>query len=203
MSVESDASNIRIIVLGDSEVGKSSFLNLLCKSKVLATPSRTIGFKTSVLIYTLLDREYCLEFVEIGPYKQAATRSVLYNHANGIIFVHDLSNKKSLKLWKWMEEALSNIYPKSSEYELFLHIDNVLPKAKQIPLLIIGNKSDLASILQTTEFNDDYNCESINMCSLDPKTTERSDFKAMFNRFIEKCNKFKKGEGNFMGNKYL
>lgn len=166
MSNISDANSIRILLLGDPEVGKTSLMSILSDRKILKSTQRTIGFETSVCLWPIHDTEICIEFLEIGPYKLSETRSSLFSNSSGVIFVHDLSNKKTLKVYKWLEEAQMNRKRLYSDYDLNLNLQIDSKSENRIPLLLVGNKSDVVPIQYFNEYAEEFSCETINLVSL-------------------------------------
>ncbi|RWR98631.1 rab-like protein 3, partial [Dinothrombium tinctorium] len=105
---------IKVLVLGDCGVGKSSFVHLICHSHAISAVNWTIGAVVDVKLHefnegTPHQRSFLIELWDIGGYKtHAAARSVFYHSFHGIILVHDLTNRKSLQnLRKWMCEVYS------------------------------------------------------------------------------------------------
>ncbi|CAI5518679.1 unnamed protein product [Closterium sp. Naga37s-1] len=80
-------------------------------------------------------------FVEVwdvsGSEQYKSSRSLFYDQINGVIFVHDLSRKKSrVAALQWMDELVrSGTFSAPSHG----HREGQLP----VPLLVIGNKDDL------------------------------------------------------------
>lgn len=119
---------VKIIVLGDSGVGKTSLTHLICQQQPISNPSWTIGCSVEVKLHeykegTPNQRRYFIELWDIGgSQNHKNTRSVFYNPTNGIILVHDLTNRKSQQnLQKWLEEVLSkdSNYMKSKSFDDF------------------------------------------------------------------------------------
>ncbi|VDM23235.1 unnamed protein product [Hydatigera taeniaeformis] len=122
----SDYDRLKVIVVGDSGVGKTAFVHLLCYEQVLPNPSWTVGCSIELSIFprpgstdnainrmghsrTLNGERYFVEFWDIGgSANHANTRSVFYDNVHGVILVHDLTNKKSeANLEKWLIEVTS------------------------------------------------------------------------------------------------
>uniref|UniRef100_A0AAZ1XR50 RAB, member of RAS oncogene family-like 3 n=1 Tax=Oreochromis aureus TaxID=47969 RepID=A0AAZ1XR50_OREAU len=109
---------VKVLVLGDSGVGKSSLVHLLCQNQVLGNPSWTVGCSVDVRVQdykegTPEEKTFYIELWDVGGSVGSAssvksTRAVFYNSVNGIILVHDLTNKKSSQnLYRWSLEALN------------------------------------------------------------------------------------------------
>ncbi|XP_029159365.1 rab-like protein 3 [Nylanderia fulva] len=143
---------VKIIVVGDSGVGKTSLTHLICQQQPISNPSWTVGCSVEVKLHeykegTPNQRRYFIELWDIGgSQNHTNTRSVFYNSTNGIILVHDLTNRKSQQnLQKWLEEVLSKDGT-SSRSKLFEDFDpEKFVGSTQIPILVIGTKFDLIS----------------------------------------------------------
>ncbi|KAF7238124.1 Homogentisate 1,2-dioxygenase [Varanus komodoensis] len=109
---------VKVLVLGDSGVGKSSLVHLLCHNQMLGNPSWTVGCSVDVRIHdykegTPKEKIYYIELWDVGGSVGSAssmksTRAMFYNSVNGIILVHDLTNKKSSQnLYRWSMEVLN------------------------------------------------------------------------------------------------
>ncbi|XP_005639604.2 rab-like protein 3 isoform X2 [Canis lupus baileyi] len=172
---------VKVLVLGDSGVGKSSLVHLLCQNQVLGNPSWTVGCSVDVRVHdykegTPEEKTYYIELWDVGGSVGSAssvksTRAVFYNSVNGIILVHDLTNKKSSQnLYRWSLEALNRdlvptgVLVTNGDYDREQFADN------QIPLLVIGTKLDQIhetkrhEVLTRTAFlAEDFNAEEINL----------------------------------------
>ncbi len=101
------------MVVGDSGVGKTALVHLLCHGDVLSNPSWTIGCSVELFIFPRdcdsAGERHFFELWDVGgsaSHKNA--RAVFYDNPHGIILVHDLTNKKSeANLHKWLAELSS------------------------------------------------------------------------------------------------
>ncbi|KAM8976500.1 rab-like protein 3 [Pelodytes ibericus] len=172
---------VKVLVLGDSGGGKSSLVHLLCQNQVLGNPSWTVGCSVDVRLHeyregTPEEKTFYIELWDVGGSVGSAsslkrTRAVFYNSVNGIILVHDLTNKKSSQnLYRWSQEALnrdlqpSGVLVTNGDYDREQFADS------QIPLLVIGTKLDQipeakrSEVLSRTAFlAEDFNAEEINL----------------------------------------
>ncbi|ETV83577.1 hypothetical protein, variant [Aphanomyces astaci] len=98
-----DLRTVRIAVVGDSGVGKTSLVHFVCHGTVLAHPTWTIGCTTEVLLH---QNDTFVEFVDIGGNpRYELSRAAFYHELHGIIFVYDMSNIRSYNnLRKWITE---------------------------------------------------------------------------------------------------
>ncbi|KAG8199556.1 hypothetical protein JTE90_009397 [Oedothorax gibbosus] len=140
---------VKILVVGDSGVGKSSLVHLIAHSEAIANPSWTIGCSVEVKLHeckegTPFQKTFFIEMWDVGGSTgHMNSRSIFYNSFNGVILVHDLTNRKSKQnLRKWLAEVLSKDNPGKKcngwySYDSEQFVDN------QIPVLVIGTKQDL------------------------------------------------------------
>ncbi|XP_061579016.1 rab-like protein 3 isoform X2 [Cololabis saira] len=172
---------VKVLVLGDSGVGKSSLVHLLCQNQVLGNPSWTVGCSVDVRVQdykegTPEEKTFYIELWDVGGSVGSAssiksTRAVFYNSVNGIILVQDLTNKKSSQnLYRWSLEALNRdssptgVIVSNGDYDREQFAEN------PVPLLLIGTKFDQISdnkrseVLSRTAFlSEDFNAEEINL----------------------------------------
>nr|XP_002716694.4 rab-like protein 3 isoform X1 [Oryctolagus cuniculus] len=196
---------VKVLVLGDSGVGKSSLVHLLCQNQVLGNPSWTVGCSVDVRVHdykegTPEEKAYYIELWDVGGSVGSAssvksTRAVFYNSVNGIILVHDLTNKKSSQnLYRWSLEALNRdlvptgVLVTNGDYDREQFADN------QIPLLVIGTKLDQIhetkrhEVLTRTAFlAEDFIAEEINLDCTNPRYLAAGSSNAVkLSRFFDK-----------------
>lgn len=139
----------RVLVLGDSGVGKTSLIHLICQSKVLHSSTWTIGCSIDV---KMLDMKNFIEFWDIGGSRETKiARSFLFDRGyQGIMLVFDATNNKSkYNLHEWLAEVrnskndISNMSPascllnESSESILSSYSDSL-----KVPIITIATKKD-------------------------------------------------------------
>ncbi|XP_047527309.1 rab-like protein 3 [Vanessa atalanta] len=141
---------VKVVVLGDSGVGKTSLTYLIAHNKPLLSPGWTVGCSVEVKLHrykegTQAQNTFFVELWDVGgSNNHRNTRNVFYQPTHGIILVHDLTNRKSqINLQKWLSEILNQ----DSTNPNYQHVD-VDPEqflgSTQIPILVIGTKYDLA-----------------------------------------------------------
>ncbi|CDQ57811.1 unnamed protein product [Oncorhynchus mykiss] len=165
---------VKVLVLGDSGVGKSSLVHLLCQNQVLGNPSWTVGCSVDVRVHdykegTPEEKTYYIELWDVGgsvgsTSSLKSTRAVFYNSVNGIVLVHDLTNKKSSQnLYRWSLEALNKDSSPtgvivSNGQKVYVLPESLILNFDQIP----ENKRN--DVLTRTAFlSEDFNAEEINL----------------------------------------
>lgn len=146
--VDLDNSLVRVLIVGDSGVGKTSFLYNVCSQEVLTTPScPTIGCTLGTYVYTRREHgnqssQCFIECIDIGGHvNYKDTRKVFYNSPfHGVMYVFDHSSPKSYRnISRYISEiktAQMNNSSRSSNHAARFN------ELHQFPQLIVGNKYD-------------------------------------------------------------
>ena len=119
----------KIMLLGDSSVGKTAFILRFCDGKFEDDTLTTIGLDTKTKFVSHKDRKIQLQIWDTaGEERFHSIAKSCYKGADGILLMYDVSNINSFKHIKnWINDIENNI---------------TVPKNK-LALIIIGNKSDL------------------------------------------------------------
>jgi len=143
---------VRVLVVGDSGVGKSSLVHLLLNGSAVARPAQTIGCAVGVKHITYsspgsssnsikadAERNFFVELWDVsGHERYKECRSLFYSQINGVIFVFDLSQRKTkTNLNKWAVEVAE-----SGTFSAPLGSGG--PGGLPVPYLVIANKVDIA-----------------------------------------------------------
>jgi len=157
---------VRIPVLGDSGVGKTTLVHALAHGEVLSSSPWTIGCSVEVLLYdyqqgNTQDKSIFIELLEVGgSTSHRNSRNIFYNNINGVILVHDLSNRKSINnLRKWFGELLNSgkqdltgVVVRGAQADVNTSIDYDIEEfsGNNLPVLIVGTKLDQAPEKRTS-----------------------------------------------------
>ncbi|KAH0452880.1 hypothetical protein IEQ34_017204 [Dendrobium chrysotoxum] len=144
---------VRVLVAGDSGVGKTSLVHLIVKGCATSRPSQTVGCTVEVrhithgssgssssIIKGDAERDFFVELWDIsGHERYKDCRSLFYKQINGVIFVHDLSQRRTKSsLHKWAAEI-------AATGTFSAPLESGGPGGLPVPYLVIGNKTDLAA----------------------------------------------------------
>ncbi|KAG6571382.1 Small GTPase LIP1, partial [Cucurbita argyrosperma subsp. argyrosperma] len=144
---------VRVFVVGDSGVGKTSLVHLIVNGSSISCPSQTIGCAVGVKHITYgnagsssssingdSERDFFVELWDVsGHERYKDCRSLFYSQINGVIFVHDLSQKRTKSsLQKWAVE-IATIGTFSAP------LVSGGPGGLPVPYIVIGNKADIAA----------------------------------------------------------
>ena len=198
----------RILVLGDSGVGKTSIVHLIAHGKALSQISYTVGAAVEVKLHeyregTAAQKQYWIELWDVGgSHSHRNSRDVFYSNFHGIILVHDLANRKSQQnLENWLHEAIERERGNGKQRNDGFWDDNapreVIPDVI-FPLLVIGTKQDLADDRKALPVHqrrsyvaEEYGTEEIHLKSTDekalmPGSSASNKLSRFFDKVIEK-----------------
>ena len=119
-----------ILLLGDSNVGKTSLIKRFIKNKFDSNDSSTVGLEFENKKVKINDKIIQLNIMDTaGQEKYRAIAKNAVKRANGIIFVFDLNNKESfnnIKYWLMSSFEISNNFHKifvGNKYDLDKEVD--------------------------------------------------------------------------------
>lgn len=147
---------IKLILIGDSGVGKTNILQKFSENKFDIGAVATIGFEICTKSITIDDKIIKFQIWDTAGQERynSLTRSYL-RLAMGVLLVYDITNRKSfLNCEKWINEVRDN---------------NI-----NIPILLIGNKIDLklqrmVSYKEGMDFSKKHNIKFLESTSTDER----------------------------------
>jgi len=128
-NLEEDDSDIliaKVILIGDSSVGKTSILFRYMQNEFLQSPNLTLGLELSIKKLQLENNESIVLNIwdSAGQEKYRSLTYHFYRGVNGIILVFDVTNKDTFKnLTSWLNQ-----------------INKHAPE--NVDIVLVGNKSD-------------------------------------------------------------
>ncbi|XP_044478300.1 small GTPase LIP1-like isoform X4 [Mangifera indica] len=143
---------VRVLVVGDSGVGKTSLVHLILNGSSVARRPQTIGCTVGVKHITYgntggssnsikgdYERDFFIELWDVsGHERYKDCRSLFYSQINGVIFVHDLSQRRTkTSLQKWAAEI-------AATGSFSAPLGSGGPGGLPVPYIVIGNKADIA-----------------------------------------------------------
>ena len=136
---------LRIILLGDSAVGKTCIIKRFCRNEFDINSMTTIGITEESKIIKINDIICTLKIWDTaGQERFKSLPKNLYRNADGILLVYDVTSRKSFEnISKWIKTITENI--------------NVDKASKKYPIIyVLGNKIDLRGREVTREEGEKY-----------------------------------------------
>ena len=130
----------KILVLGDSTVGKTAFIVRFCEGRFAEDSLTTIGLDSKVKFISRQEKKIQLQIWDTAGQERFRSLSKnYYKGADGILLMYDISNYDTFKHIKnWINDIKNNIG---------------VPIEK-LALIVIGNKSDLPDDKRKVDNND-------------------------------------------------
>jgi len=121
---------LKVIILGDSGVGKTSLMNQYVNKKFSSQYKATIGADFLTKEVMVDDRLVTMQIWDTAGQERFQSLGVaFYRGADCCVLVYDVNNAKSFEtLSSWMDEFLVQASPRDSE---------------NFPFVVLGNKIDL------------------------------------------------------------
>lgn len=171
--------SFRYIIIGDTEVGKSSILLQFTEQQFQTEHDMTIGVEMGSRVVKVDDRNVKLDIWDTAGQESylSVTRSY-YRGADGCLLVYDISNKASFEsVSMWLSEARQN------------------SNNPNLVILMIGNKADLTENRAVTfdEANEFAKANDLTFLELSAKNYQ--EVERAFLQTAEKINKKIKAHG--------
>ena len=159
---------IKIIVVGDSGVGKTNLINRFATDKFDTNSKATIGVE---FVYKTLKIGKEVIKVEVwdtaGQERYRSITSSYYKGARGAIIVYDITNDDSFhNVESWMNEVVKK-------------------GKKDIQFLLLGNKSDLVNDRLVSEEKGIEKARELNMRLFEASALDKTNVNEAFNYLIK------------------
>ncbi|CAL1605813.1 unnamed protein product [Knipowitschia caucasica] len=135
---------MKILIVGDGNVGKSSFVDRYVLGQFSGRYKMTMGVDFSLKILHWSEREKVrLQLWDIaGQERFVSMTRIYYRGAVGCVMIFDLSDSRSFlncRLWKQD-----------------LDLKSVLPNGQPLPCILLANKSDLSARVVATDTIEEF-----------------------------------------------
>ena len=158
--------NIKLLIVGDSNVGKTSILSQYLEVKCPSDHVATIGVEYRIKMFNYNNYKIKLQIWDTaGQERFHSITNNFFRNANGILFVFDISDHASFEGAKrWVKEA-----------------EEIGEDYKQ---LLIGNKCDLSKRKVNKEELKTF-CDEKNIEYFEVSAKENINIKEVFNKIVE------------------
>ena len=161
-----DIKNIKILIIGDADTGKTCILKAYTQNEYDYNTQSTIGVNYLNKIVDYDGYELNLELWDTAGQERFQSLTKLYfNGAQGCLIVYDITNEES-----------------------FNNLDKWLAKAKEscpdIPIILIGNKSDLKEERKVDKQNGEDYAKKNNLAFFETSAKENINIKEAFKRLV-------------------
>ena len=168
--------NLKILIVGDSNVGKTSLLLQYTDGVLPQKHVATIGVEYKIKLVQYRDFNIKLQIWDTaGQERFHSITNNFFHNADGILFVYDISNENSFEgVKKWIKEAeeVGDFFQK----------------------ILIGNKCDLIDEREVSMSQLLTYCKEKNLCYFESSAKENINLKEIFEKIIELIFKDKSDE---------
>ena len=176
----------KMILLGDTGVGKTSIFNRYCRDEFEKVYNSTVGVDFEVKNVTYKDKEYSIQiFDTVGEERFKSIINSYFRMGDGFFVIFDLTNKRSLEsVPKWIEAINENM--------------------ENPRFIILGNKDDLKNdklkdneILEVLNKIENFSNKYYYKVSAKEKSNINKVFDIMID-FLEKDNLYEEDKATFV-----
>lgn len=168
MNVDDDCDYLfKVVLIGDSGVGKSSLLRRFSGRQFEHETKATIGVEFSIHNMEVDGKKIRTQVWDTaGQERYRAIANMYYRKATGVILVYDITNHTSFKsLSRWLSEARSNAEPEACAS-------------------IVGNKSDLRHLRTVTRTEAEEFAKNNHVGFLETSAMDTSNVEYVFEAII-------------------
>ena len=159
--------NIKLLIVGDSNVGKTSLLLQYTDNYYPDQHTATIGFEYKIKTFQYKDYKIKLQIWDTaGQERFHSITNNFFHNADGILFVYDITSRQSfngVKVWIKEAEEIGNFYKR----------------------LLIGNKCDLSDKRNISIEELEKYCEEKNIDFFETSEKENIYLVEAFNKIVE------------------
>ena len=175
---------VKIILIGDSGVGKTNIMSKFLKNQFMEESKATIGVEFGSKLFNHEGHKVKAQIWDTaGQEKYKAITGAYYKGSKGALVVYDITQKKSFEnIEKWVNDLKVAGDPK-------------------ITIILIGNKSDLEDKRQVLKDQGEEKARSFGCAFLETSAYSGDNIEKAFNLMIkeiyEKFSSDSTGEGEF------
>ena len=159
--------NIKLLIVGDSNVGKTSLLLQYTDNYYPDQHTATIGFEYKIKIFQYKDYNIKLQIWDTaGQERFHSITNNFFHNADGILFVYDITSRETfngVKVWIKEAEDIGDFFKK----------------------LLIGNKCDLSDKRNVSIEELENYCKEKNMYFFETSAKENIYLVEAFNKIVE------------------
>ena len=159
---------VKVILIGDSGVGKTNIMSKYLKNQFLEESKATIGVEFGSKIFNEQGHKIKAQIWDTaGQERYKAITSAYYKGSKGALIVYDITRKESFtNLEKWVNELKSTADPK-------------------VTIIIIGNKNDLEDKRQVLKEQGEEKAKSFGCAFLETSAFSGDNIEKAFNMMIK------------------
>lgn len=164
----------KILILGDTGVGKTSIMNQYVNKRFSGQYKATIGADFMTKNVVVDDKSVTLQVWDTAGQERFQSLGVaFYRGSDACVLVFDITSEKTFdNLNMWKEEFLTQASPKNPD---------------DFPFIILGNKCDEQSQRVVSEMKINYWCKTRNLPYFGISAKDNINIEQAFTELVKKC----------------
>ena len=174
----------KIILIGDSSVGKTNIMNKYLKNQFKEDSRATVGVEFGSKQFVIDNRKIKAQIWDTaGQERYRAVTSAYYKGAKGAFIVYDVTRKETLdSVNRWISDILTTC-------------------DKNLTIILIGNKSDLEDQRQISKQQGEEKAKTYQLAFLETSALSGENLEKAFNMLINEI--YEKCKSEFENTDYL
>ena len=159
---------VKVIIIGDSGVGKTNIMSKFLKNKFMEESKATVGVEFGSKLFDLNGHKIKAQIWDTaGQEKYKSITGAYFKGSKGALVVYDITQKSTYEsLEKWVNDLKSAGDPK-------------------ITIILIGNKSDLEENRQVTKEQGEEKAKSFGCAFLETSALSGDNIDKAFNMMVK------------------
>ena len=174
----------KIILIGDSSVGKTNIMNKYLKNQFKEDSRATVGVEFGSRQFEIENRKIKAQIWDTaGQERYRAVTSAYYKGAKGAFIVYDVTRKETFdSVNRWISDILTTC-------------------DKNLTIILIGNKSDLEDQRQISKQQGEEKAKTYQLAFLETSALSGENLEKAFNMLINEI--YEKCKSEFENTDYL
>ena len=174
----------KIILIGDSSVGKTNIMNKYLKNQFKEDSRATVGVEFGSKLFIIDNHKVKAQIWDTaGQERYRAVTNAYYKGAKGAFIVYDITRKETFEsVDKWINDIITTC-------------------DKGLTIILIGNKSDLESQRQISKEQGEEKAKSFELAFLETSALSGENLEKGFNILINEV--YEKSKADFENTDYL
>ena len=184
MSEEEYEMMVKVIIIGDSSVGKTNIMSKYLKNQFHEDSKATVGVEFGSKLFTINGHNIKAQIWDTaGQEKYKAITGAYYKGSKGAFVVYDITRKETFEsVDKWVNDLLCEC-------------------DKNLTIILIGNKNDLENQRQVTKEQGEEKAKSFQLGFFEMSALTGNNLELGFNTLISEI--YHKFRGEFKNKDYL
>ena len=174
----------KIILIGDSSVGKTNIMNKYLKNQFKEDSRATVGVEFGSKQFEIENRKIKAQIWDTaGQERYRAVTSAYYKGAKGAFIVYDVTRKETFdSVNRWISDIISTC-------------------GKSLSIILLGNKSDLEDQRQISKEQGEEKAKTYQLAFLETSALSGENLEKAFNMLINEI--YEKCKSEFENTDYL